>query len=259
MSSIGFIITRHVNSEVTNEYWLHCYNCIRKFYDWKIIIIDDNSNYSFVNDKKIKLINCEIIQSEYPQRGELLGYYYFHKKRFFEKAIIMHDSMFIQKYIDFESCKNVKFFWNFRHIWDKPIDEMNLLHKMKLDENIYEKLLELYFNPNHWHGCFGVQSVIEYSYLYKLNEKYNFLSLLKYVNSRILRMGCERIFGLICSYENSENFMENPTIFGDIHAYTLFVTNHRLDYDYYYDYYLYDKENGRINENAQIVKINSGR
>jgi GR25 family glycosyltransferase involved in LPS biosynthesis len=42
-------MTRHVNSEKTNNYWNNSILCIRRFYpDVKIIIIDDNSNYEFV-------------------------------------------------------------------------------------------------------------------------------------------------------------------------------------------------------------------
>ena len=29
---IGFIILRHVNNNLTNEYWKEAYKCIRKFY-----------------------------------------------------------------------------------------------------------------------------------------------------------------------------------------------------------------------------------
>ena len=43
IDTLGFIILRNVNSELTNKYWIHCYNCIRKYYpENKIIIIDDN-------------------------------------------------------------------------------------------------------------------------------------------------------------------------------------------------------------------------
>ena len=49
VSKYGFIITRHVNSEITNKYWNHAIRCIRRFYPYrKIIIIDDNSNQLFV-------------------------------------------------------------------------------------------------------------------------------------------------------------------------------------------------------------------
>ena len=41
MNDYGFIIIRHINSSLTNEYWKECYTCIRKFYPnnkiWRII------------------------------------------------------------------------------------------------------------------------------------------------------------------------------------------------------------------------------
>ena len=48
MKEIGFIILRHVNNELTNQYWIHSYKCIRQYYpENNIIIVDDNSDYNF--------------------------------------------------------------------------------------------------------------------------------------------------------------------------------------------------------------------
>ena len=91
--SFGFIITRHVNSETTNEYWNHCVKLIRSNYPHrKIIVIDDNSNYSFVK-AHFNYKNVEIIQSEYPGRGELLPYVYYIRHKWFENAVIIHESL----------------------------------------------------------------------------------------------------------------------------------------------------------------------
>ena len=66
----GFIIVRHVNSEKTNNYWIESYKSIRKYYNNKIIIVDDNSNYEYVKiNDDIKIYNCEIVQSKYNSRG----------------------------------------------------------------------------------------------------------------------------------------------------------------------------------------------
>jgi hypothetical protein len=74
MDDFGFIITRHVNSEKTNKYWNNCVKCIKRLYPLKkIIIIDDNSNYNYVKSD-FNYNNVEIIQSEYPGRGELFPY-----------------------------------------------------------------------------------------------------------------------------------------------------------------------------------------
>ena len=87
MDSLGFIVLRHVNNNKTNKYWIHSYNCIRKFYPENIIlIIDDNSNYNYVTTKN--LYNTIIIRSEYPGRGEVLPYYYYIKYRLFDIAVI---------------------------------------------------------------------------------------------------------------------------------------------------------------------------
>ena len=49
---IGFIILRHVNNVQTNNYWNHCYNCIRKYYpEFLILIIDDNSNNEYIKEQ----------------------------------------------------------------------------------------------------------------------------------------------------------------------------------------------------------------
>ena len=43
----------------------------------------------------------EIINSEFPGRGELLPYIYFLKYKWFDNAVIIHDSVFFHKTIDF--------------------------------------------------------------------------------------------------------------------------------------------------------------
>ena len=66
MSSFGFIMTRHVNSELTNKYWNHSLKQLRILYpETKIVIIDDNSNQEYVkaeyhynNVEIIKYKNC---------------------------------------------------------------------------------------------------------------------------------------------------------------------------------------------------------
>jgi hypothetical protein len=104
--NFGFIILRHVNSDLTNKYWIECYDCIRKFYlDNPILIIDDNSNYDFITEKELK--NATIIKSEFAKgKGEILPYYYYYKNKIADRVIFIHDSVFIQERIDFEDKVN---------------------------------------------------------------------------------------------------------------------------------------------------------
>jgi len=240
----GFIILRHVNSEYTNKYWIQCYNSIRKYYYNKIIIIDDNSNENYL-DKSISnsLINCHIIKSEYPKRGEILGYYYLMKYNLFDKAVILHDSTFINKYIDFFKYDKVKFLWHFTHHWDSQDDEIKLL---KLIKNNTE-LLKFYVLKNKWMGCFGLQTVIESSFLKNIVTSYNIFNIMNYIDSRPKRMNLERILGLIFVYENKD-LINDPSIYGIIH--------HYIHWGYTYKKYI---ENPMETSHLDIIKVWTGR
>jgi len=247
--NFGFILLRHVNSHNTNKYWIESYNCIRLYYpNSKIIIIDDNSNYDYITD--IELTNAQIINSEFKGRGEILPYYYYLKYNFFDRAIIIHDSVFIQKYINFG--KKNKFIWHFEHKWDEDDKEKKFISY--LDNN--KPLLEFYDNKELWSGCFGGMTVINYDFLKMLNNKYNIIKLIDYIKCRDDRMRFERIIACVFSYEN----VNTVSIFGRIHEY--------MPWGYTFEQYIIDKNIPRgytyssniLNKNyLPIVKIWTGR
>lgn len=207
MKSRGFIILRHVNSHLTNKYWILCYRSIRKLYpDNKIIIIDDNSNYNFVS--KIKLNNAEIIQSAFPKRGELLPYIYYLNNNFFDEAVILHDSVFVNKYIDF-SVDQYKFIWEFDHNWDSNYLEMELISLFK-----NKTLLSFYNNKHQWKGCFGAMTIITHDYLNFVNSNFPLKILLDHVITRPSRCAFERVIACLFQY-----FKTKETLFGNIHKY----------------------------------------
>ena len=217
----GFIITRHVNSEKTNKYWNQCVKLIRTFYPFKqIIIIDDNSNQDFIKaDHDYK--NIIIIQSEYPGRGELLPYFYFVKNKWFENAVIIHDSVFIHNRIPFEKfTMPVVPFWH--HIYDKE-NLPNLLRICSGLKNTYTLNQRLYgseinilgIQKSNFNLCFGVQSYINLSFLEMLENKYNFTNLVNFVHNRTDRCGLERIMGLLFC-EEFPKLKRIKSLFGDI-------------------------------------------
>jgi hypothetical protein len=57
-------------------------------------------------------------------------------------------------------------------------------------------------------------SVINHSYIKKLVDKYNIFILLNYVKTRTNRMAMERIFAVLCFYDNSIS-KENASIYGN--------------------------------------------
>jgi hypothetical protein len=215
INKIGFIITRHVSQKIHDTYWKKCYNHIRHFYnDNIIIIIDDNSNYELIDiEFQNKLNNTIIIQSEYIGRGELLFYYYYLKYPLFNTAVCIHDSVFINKYIDFDT-NSCSFIWHFdTHEWDNTIDEQNIIKQLKNSQ----KLLDFYNNKNLWKGCFGVMSVISYEFLKKIDDLYDFERLLNIIKNKHERCCFERIFACMIHYNT--NF---TSLYGDINEYCQF-------------------------------------
>jgi len=212
MSEIGFIIIRHVNSEMTNKYWIYSYNCIRKYYpENKILIIDDNSDYKFVTNEK--LYKTLIINSEYPKRGELLPYYYYLQNKLFDTAVIIHDSVFVNKYIDF-SVNKYKLLWDFEHHWDQIEDETKMIEIFNDAE-----LLDFYKDKTKWKGCFGGMTIITHAYLEHINNKYDISKLLDFVVSRYNRCSFERVIGCLLQKEHPKE-----TLFGNIHKYCIWNT-----------------------------------
>lgn len=208
MKDLGFIILRHVNSNLSNKYWICCYDCIRKYYpNNKILIIDDNSNPNYINCKK-DLFNVSIINSQFHGRGELLPYYYYLQYRLFDTAVILHDSVFINQYIDF-SVDKYKFLWEFEHYWDQIDDERRMIDIFKDPE-----LLSFYENKSLWKGCFGAMTIIDWDFLYSVNNKYDISKLIDLITTRYNRCSFERVIACIFQKEN-----EQQTLLGNIHRY----------------------------------------
>jgi hypothetical protein len=255
----GIIFTRHVNSQETNEYWKECIRCIRQHHQSNIImIIDDNSSIEYITNDNVDLRNCFIIQSEYPKRGEILAYYYFYKYKLFEKALIIHDSIFLQQDISQEinDVDTVKFLWHFKNIYDDDvIKELFLINNLNLNNEKLSTVTNLYFQKNKRFGCFGVMSVITCDFLNILMEKYNIFNLLNVIKTREYRCSFERIFSVLC-YVNNNYFLDKSTsIFGEIVDYKFLG----MSYHYNYHNYLIDKKTFDLSKFSKIIKVWSGR
>ena len=211
MSSVGFIILRHVRDENTNRYWIHSYHCVRRFYPQApILIIDDNSVQTFLTD--IPLYNTTLLQSEYPGRGELLPYYYYLSNKLFDVAVILHDSVFVNSCeMDF-NVTTYRMLWDFEHHWDQVEDETRLIQSL----NNHAELLAFHQDKTKWKGCFGCMSVIRHDFLVSLHAKYDFSKLLDGVLTRHNRCSFERVIACMLQKEGVTDSM-----FGNIHAYGL--------------------------------------
>jgi hypothetical protein len=208
--SFSFFLTSHVNSEETNQYWIEAYNCIRKFYKEEyIFIIQDNCDMSFFSIP-YPLHNCVFIESEFPGRGEILAYYYFFKIRKTPIAIILHDSSFIQSKLSLTYTKTIDYLWDFTLFHHKEDEERMLLSSLK-EQN---KLFHIYDNVK-WKGCFGLQSVVNLSFIDELVKTYDLFNLLNHVQGRSLRCAMERVFSIIC-ISHDATILKKHAIYGDI-------------------------------------------
>jgi hypothetical protein len=252
----GFIITRHVNSEQTNKYWNQCVKLIRTHYPLKqIVIIDDNSNYQFIK-ADFDYTNIEIIQSEYPKRGELLPYIYFLKNKWFDNAVIIHDSVFIHKRIPFEMIKGpVLPLWHYEYDKENLQNLFRICSKLKNNFHLKNKLNGNEVNilglnqKDKFNLCFGVQSYINLNFLQMLESKYKITNLISVINNRTDRCGLERIMGLLFNQEYPLLYKKG-SLFGNI------MKHHRA-FNYNYDHYLQDFKNKKVY--GPFVKVWSGR
>ena len=230
IKNFGFIMTRHVNSIETNKYWNRSVQLLRLYYpENKIIIIDDNSKKEFIKED----FNCEnilIIDSEYKGRGELLPYIYFLNNKWFENAVIIHDSVFFHKKYDFNSliCKMIPL-WYFVNNDSEIGVILNIANYLENNEDIIKNIIN--WNDHKWVSCFGVMNFINFDFLKKINNKYKLTNLINVVKTRSHRCALERIFGIIYYIETNEK----NTLFGLINDSNI---PYSLNYDYNYKKYI---------------------
>jgi len=265
----GFIILRHINNEPSSHYWSECYDRIRHFYpETPVVIIDDNSSYDFIDLKKeATLYKCLVMRSIFPKRGELLPYYYYIHNHWFDSALIIHDSVFINIRIDFEKMVadmpdglKCKFLWHFDYLYNDYAQESALINRL----HNAERLLTIYKDSNAWRGCFGVMSLIDRQFLLNLESHYNITDLISYVKSRAGRMALERAFACMVfdtirissSASNNAEKEQQPdkskifiSCLGNIHKY--------CKWGYSYGEYL--RNDYKYATSLPIIKVWSGR
>ena len=215
MDDLSFIILRHVTDEKQNLYWNICYKCVRAFYKTvPIYIIDDHSTFSpsFLGDGA--LVNTEVIDSEFPpNRGEVLPYYYFYKRRFSKNTVILHDTVFINAPVgnDYLSTKSYHFLWSAdhgddRYLFRRPLE---ILSKMPNSRHMQSK----YWSKKGWDVCFGGMAVLNLDYITGIFANTNYLEvLITEIKSRQDRMCFERIIALLLTQGG-----QTKSVNGDIH------------------------------------------
>ncbi len=211
-----FVILRQIQKISDNNYWISSYNSIRKFYTNKIIIIDDNSMINTVNGN---LVNTEIIKSDFNGVGEILAYYYFYKNKWADCMIFLQDTMILERPFESKELEgSVHFHW---HFIDSSVDKNynKLMLFVSSLKNNSELIEDITTSTRPWKGCFSATSIIHYSVIEILQNKYEiftiFLLMIQNMKDREL---FERLLGKILIVENfvDEDSCSN---FGNITTY----------------------------------------
>lgn len=220
----GFLVPRHIREAKHNLIWTECLMNIRRFHPTiHVLIIDDHSTVDAVRDALDQDIMASdpftlIVRSEFePCRGELLPFLYFQLLHGlpFSKAVVIHDSMFIQRPIDdvVNNVSDVAFLWDFGPHPDKP----DLLKRILRESQVShcDELIDLY-ESHDWTGCFGGSVVITLEYLNRLNDIYGFPTrLAPHITDRACRCELERVIALVCKHD----IRRTPTVlFGHINT-----------------------------------------
>ena len=229
--TFGFIIPSCCRNDIHLRQLHRCIDSIRQFYLYTfIIIINDsikkyNLQNEFEKDKYIVIINSYNKGSADQQVFKILL-----ETNLFNKAVIIQDSMLLNKKLKNINEINLQFIWHFtnhRVHWDiikEPKTEYNIknniishtdlikhnvLRDYKDNEDFQKYVLNKLKNKNEWCGCFGSLCIIDKKTLKILNNNVNFVNIfINYTSNRNRRVN-ESIFSLICHFSFPEINFEN--------------------------------------------------
>lgn len=106
-----------------------------------------------------------------------------------------------------------------------------------------------FYDNKEWYGCFGVQTIITYNFICKIQEKYKIFNLITFIDNRNKRMCFERIFSVLCTMENRDLY-NTKSIFGSIFDY--------FEWGYKFDDYMIDRDKNKIFD-CSLIKTWHGR
>lgn len=228
-ATFGFIIPTYIATETHKDLLRECIRKIRLYHANKIILINDHSPLD-ISDIQQEFSDVSIELSMVKGAAEMNPYLYFYSHKCFDTAVILHDSMHLNKPLSgVENIKDIQFIRNFtNHIlqWERikePRTQYNqinaiithedliihLLKKVLTDKNVsfLTFCLEKYYQKRSWTGCFGIQTIISHDFLKELQEKTNILDFTSVINNRRERMAMESIFSLACHLLRTSEYL----------------------------------------------------
>lgn len=216
----GFIVITYCESDYHIKTLRECISSIRKYHKNEIVIIDDGSPLEtnlFGDIADIKWYKSEV------KGYELSPYYMYLKYKYFDKAIILHDSMHLKEEIKMDDS-DIKIIWsisenrqltktylnvnliepqtNYNRDFNIKTDKDLMVHLVSnLEDSYFKEQFENFMNQsNSWLGCFGLMTMIKHEFLEKMENETHILSVIPHIKNRRDRQALERIFGIVIKY-----------------------------------------------------------
>jgi hypothetical protein len=216
-------------------------SCIRKHnLEIPIYIVDDHST---IPVSEVVHATATVVPSNLPPgRGEILPYEFLLRYQWADRALIIHDSVFINYDVRALIDRGGDFspLWTAGHFKDYAVRPEIEAELNALAHNYSAR----YKNPSSWDVVFGGMAVVSARLVKRIDARADLSKLLDYIDTRDRRKGFERVLGIMVR----EEFDHKPrALLGDI------FQDQRWGRTYE-DYLLKKKEH-----QGQVVKVWSGR
>lgn len=213
MDEIVFFMLRHISSDEFHKVWKLSYESIRKFYpEAPIYILDNNSPEHYLTEP-YPFYKCEVIRSELPNGRLYVPFYYALQIPNYKRAVLLHDGIVFQSYVDFSTVENVSFLWHFE---THAYDDVRLCEMMlqTLPSETQKNILSVY-KSNNWFGSLGCMMVLERDFLNELETQFALRSFQTIITDKPKAIEFERLIAVLC-YMVYPELHKRPSLFGDI-------------------------------------------
>lgn len=201
----SFYISCH-RTEASRDYIAECVKCIQGAYaDPKIYIINDCSPLEIPSD-----IDAEIIRSEFPGAGEILGYYYAWVRREGRRIVVLDQSCFLREKLVNDSS-TFRSIWTATHYNRAPVNWTDVLKSMYSSS----ELLEFTKSRSNWLTCFGCMGSCTLKFLDEIEDRHSALTtLVSCTKCRVGSQRNERVLGVLAGMYGSKEALTS-----DIHQF----------------------------------------
>jgi predicted O-methyltransferase YrrM len=234
LDPFGFMIAACLRSIEHAIQLQRCLDSIQKYNpsQQRVVVMDHTSS-----DELVKLVirsnpNVHFELPTDPIPADMLLLHYFKKNKYFEKAILLQDSMILKNTIfedEINAIKDIKYVWHFTnhrkhwHMIHEPETEYNKLNGIVTHDDLINHVIdttidkeefkkyckEMYPRKELWCGCFGTCVIIAHDFLIELDEKTHCIDIQRKMVTNRLRRVIESILGLACQYVTNRNMEES--------------------------------------------------